>query len=114
MTLNIAVVHGCEGERATQRELEDLLKRYDLSKWTFTTTVPPPEGAANKSSTYLHIIVNALEYFALDELLGVSRARAALEARPFYTWIYQTVIRDAAAIRAVLEEHGLMPLNQPS
>lgn len=68
----------------------------------------PPQGAQGEFSTYLHLIVNCLEYLELQELLGVDRARSILElsAKSDYAWIYGTV-RDAAKVSEVLRHHGL-------
>src|SRR5205807_57992 len=38
----------------------------------------PPEGVRDESSTYLHLIVNYLEYLALQQILGEDDARSIL------------------------------------
>ncbi len=69
-----------------------------------------PEGARNEHSTYLHLIINYLEYAALQEVLGREAARHVMEFRcqNLYTVIYRTVLTDADRIRTVLTRHGLM------
>ncbi len=60
----------------------------------------PPDGARDEKSTYLHLIVNYLEYQALKELLGPARATTVLEERQqvFYVWIYRKVLSDTKQI----------------
>ena len=69
----------------------------------------PPEGARDKNSTYLHLMVCHLEYQGMIELVGSQRARHVIEesSRSYYKWIYSTVLKDGAKIGAVLEKHNL-------
>lgn len=69
----------------------------------------PPEGARNKESTYLHLIVCYLEYDAMRELLGVEKAKKIMEesSKDFYKWIYRTVLSDGDRINAILAKNGL-------
>jgi hypothetical protein len=69
------------------------------------------EGAASAESTYLHYLVCFLEYEALIEVVGADEARRVIEfwCTHHYTEIYRTVLRDAEAIREIVERHGLLP-----
>lgn len=70
----------------------------------------PPEGARNQFSTYLHLVVNALEYTALRDVLGPAEADSVMkiQAKRIYRWIYRTVLADFDRIHTVLERHGLL------
>jgi hypothetical protein len=69
----------------------------------------PPEGARDRYSTYLHLIVCYLEYQGMKELVGNEKAKQVIEAssKRFYRWIYRTVLSDEPKLRAVVEKHGL-------
>ncbi len=75
-------------------------------------TVPtaPPEGARDEFSTYLHLIVNYLEYLALQLILGVDDARSILELwrEKRYRWIYGKVLDDTSRIDGVVRDSGLL------
>ena len=69
-----------------------------------------PEGADSEDSTYLHLLVNTLEYRADKELLGELRARQVMEfwATDHYTWVYRQVLDEGDKIRAVLRKYKLV------
>lgn len=67
----------------------------------------PPDGARDRHSTYLHLIVCLLEYDALRALAGEGVARRTLEGWRHYPWVYRQVLDRADAIRPVLDRHGL-------
>lgn len=73
----------------------------------------PPEGARNRYSTYLHLIVCYLEYEGMRELVGSEKARQTIEvfSQRFYKWVYRTVLNDTAKIKAVVQKHGLDGVN---
>jgi hypothetical protein len=66
-----------------------------------------PEGARDKQSTYLHLIVCDMEFQALTTLVGEATARRILEAKPYYTWIYHQVLSDPA-VRATNRQFGFL------
>ena len=78
---------------------------------TLYPTVPksPPDGARDEKLTYLHLIVNYLEYQALTELLGPTAATVVIEERQqvFYNWIYGKVLTDTKQIGDTVRRHGL-------
>jgi hypothetical protein len=163
-----------EASHVTCRQLQRLLRNYDLSQWQFTSTVyidsapgviphshpqltlstrhvgednlllstyiheqlhwylsVEPEktnraieelrtvfievpvggrsGGPSEYSSYLHLIVNMLEFQALELLLEDEEARVVIEfwARDHYTWIYQTVLDDRTPVEDILIKHGL-------
>ena len=69
-----------------------------------------PEGAESEDSTYLHLLVNTLEYRADKELLGELRARQVMEfwATDHYRWVYRQVLEEGDKIRAVLRKYKLV------
>jgi len=73
-------------------------------------TVPTalPAGAMGERSTYLHLIVCALELQALTELLGEQRARQQLERWTHYTWVYRTVLTETEKIGDLVRRHGVV------
>lgn len=69
------------------------------------------EGAArDEGSTYLHLVVCALELRALSEVVGRSRAERIVLSKPYYRWIYRKVVSNQATINAILERHGLVQI----
>jgi hypothetical protein len=66
-----------------------------------------PEGARDLESTYLHLIVCHLEYEAMKELVGTERANAAMQ-KPYYRWVYRTVLADNERIKDVVRLAGLV------
>lgn len=96
-------IHWFEEERAEQR---------DAAVRELKTVFPKvpaglPEGAKDEESTYLHLIVNYLEYEAMKELVGAAKAREVLGAKGYYKWIYKTVLTEGEKIKGVVEKHGL-------
>jgi hypothetical protein len=66
-----------------------------------------PEGARDRESTYLHLIVCTLEYEAMAALLGRDVARRTLEGWTHYTWVYRTILADNAELVALMNRHGV-------
>ena len=70
-----------------------------------------PEGGPDRATTYLHLVVNYLEYISLIDIIGPSRARAVMlgHCETLYTWAYGTVLDDFEQVGEVIIEHGLHP-----
>ena len=66
-----------------------------------------PEGADTAYSTYGHLVDCYLEIQADRELLGPKRTDEVIKNKPWYTWIYKTILRDEGKIRGVVQEHNL-------
>lgn len=66
-----------------------------------------PDGARNEYSTYLHLIVNYLEYQAMKELIGEAKTRELLAGKRYYKWIYKTVLNDSARLKEIVERYEL-------
>src|SRR5262245_35311507 len=69
-----------------------------------------PAGADTEESTYLHLVVNTLEYRAGRELFGELKARQIMEfwATDHYMWIYRQVLEAGDKIRTVLRKYKLV------
>lgn len=90
-------------EARVQVAFSDLRKLYPV------VPVGLPEGGKDEQSTYLHLLVNWLEYAALVDVVGPDEARRVVMERPFYTWIYAAVLRDYGTIEEIIQLHNLMP-----
>jgi len=66
-----------------------------------------PEGADTAYSTYGHLVDCYLKILADRELIGSKGTDEVIKKKPWYTWIYKTILRDEDKIRGVGEEHGL-------
>jgi len=66
-----------------------------------------PAAAENEYSTYGHLVDCYLEIVADRELLGPERTDAVIRSKPWYTWIYQTVLTDEKVIAAIVDRHQL-------
>jgi hypothetical protein len=66
-----------------------------------------PEAAENEFSTYAHLVVCYLEIVADRELLGPDRAKAVIDRKPWYSWIYSTILRDEERIANLVDRHRL-------
>jgi hypothetical protein len=168
--IDIQTSHHSARELQEKLELEQLLKKYDVSKYTFTRTVvieeramnhafpvltlnvhflgsddellssflheqlhwylaqhrlamedavrqlkatyprAPvglPEGADTEYSTYGHLIDCYLEIRADRELMGRERTDRVIKNKPWYTWIYRTILRDEDRIAALVKAEHL-------
>jgi hypothetical protein len=157
-------------EQQEKQELEQLLKKYDVSKYTFTRNViieeramnhafptltlnlrflgsddellssflheqlhwylaqhraamgdavrrltakyphAPvglSEGADTEYSTYAHLVDCYLEIQADRELIGPERTDRVIKNKPWYRWIYKTILTDEDKIAALVEEEHL-------
>ena len=66
-----------------------------------------PASAENEYSTYGHLVDCYLEILADRELLGAERTANVIQSKPWYTWIYTTVLRDEKQIAEVVNRHQL-------
>jgi hypothetical protein len=169
-SVDIQTHHHSPREAQEKMELEQLLKKYDVSKYTFTRTViieeramnhafpvltlnvhflgsddellssflheqlhwylaqhrlamedavhklkemyphAPvglPEGADTEYSTYGHLIDCYLEIQADRELIGRERTDSVIKNKPWYTWIYKTILQDEERIAALVRSEHL-------
>jgi hypothetical protein len=66
-----------------------------------------PEGAQDIYSTYMHLIGCDLEFQALTIAIGETAARIKLSRKPYYKWIYKTVLNDPR-IRQINTRYGFV------
>jgi len=66
-----------------------------------------PASAENEYSTYGHLVDCYLEILADRELLGAERTAVVIHGKPWYTWIYTTVLTDEKQIAGVVDRHQL-------
>jgi hypothetical protein len=64
-------------------------------------------GAHDVESTWLHLVVCALEYQSLTELVGRQAATTELECHRGYSWIYHQVLSDPRWFAGFLAAHQL-------
>ena len=84
--------------------LRDLRARYPRVK------VGANEGGAgDERSSYLHLLVCTLEYDALRSIISKAASTRLLSTKPYYEWIYRTVLHDYERIRHVCVIHELIP-----
>jgi hypothetical protein len=67
-------------------------------------------GARDEKSTYLHLLVCTLEYDALRSIMSKASSTRLLSSKPYYEWIYKTVVQDFERIRHLCVLHGLGPV----
>jgi hypothetical protein len=85
-------------QRAAIAELRNLYPRVPVGL---------PASAETEYSTYGHLVDCYLEIAADRELLGPERTDAVIRAKPWYTWIYKTVLADEKLIAAIVDRHQL-------
>lgn len=67
----------------------------------------PPAGARDLESTYLHLLVCALEHQAMRRLYGDEVAERTLRGWRHYPWVYAEVLDRPGPIWDILRRHGL-------
>jgi hypothetical protein len=87
-----------------RRALRDLRARYPQVR-----VGAKDGGATDEESTYLHLLVCTLEYDALRGMIGKASSTRLLSSKPYYEWIYKTVVRDFEEIRHLCIFHQLVP-----
>src|SRR5882672_6513732 len=139
--VEIQTAHHSQCEQQEKLELEQLLKKYDVSKYTFTHTVIIEERAMNHAFPVLTLNVHFLG--SDDELLSSflheqlhwhlaqhrpamvdavrqlktmyphapvglpERTDKVIKNKPWYTWIYKTILQDEDRIGALVKAEHL-------
>lgn len=74
--------------------------------------IPHAKTETDKLS-YLHFIINSLEYQALTHLLGQKEAKTIIkemvEEEKHYQWVYETVLEQDLRIKKILMKNQLLP-----
>jgi hypothetical protein len=79
----------------------------ELQKLYPDVPVGYPNGARNRKSTYLHLLVNFLEFEVDKRLFGEEEARELLAAQTHYVWIYEQVLTNSGQMQSIIARHGL-------
>jgi hypothetical protein len=66
-----------------------------------------PDGADTEYSTYGHLVDCYLEIRADRRLIGETRTLEVIERKPWYTWIYRTILQDESKIAAIVAAEHL-------
>lgn len=90
-----------ERKAATDSTIAELERRFP------DAPSGPPEGARDRHSTYLHLLVCLLEFDALRTVFDDGVARRTIAAWRHYPWVYRQVLERPEPIREVLTRHGL-------
>lgn len=64
-------------------------------------------------SNYLHVAVNYWELIGLGELIGDENARNFISGKPYYTAVYDIVLREGDQVRTILDKFDLLPPDAP-
>ncbi|MEM6525793.1 MAG: hypothetical protein AAF693_18485 [Bacteroidota bacterium] len=86
---------------AIDQALDELKKKYK------EVPVGYPQGAMNEYSTYLHLIVNYLEYDGIRQLAGADKARDVIQSKDYYQWIYQRIIEESVYFDDLIKMYKL-------
>jgi hypothetical protein len=89
------------------REVQQRAAVGELRRLYPVVPVGLPAGADSEYSTYGHLVDCYLEILADRELLGPDRTAAVVHAKPWYTWIYGTVLTDEKVIAGIVDRHQL-------
>jgi hypothetical protein len=79
----------------------------ELRRWYPKVPVGLPEGAESEISTYGHLVDCYLEIVADRDFLGPERTKVVITNKPWYTWIYSTVMRDEERIATIVNRYQL-------
>jgi len=93
-----------ERHRGQAREmLPDLLRMFP------NIDVTPPHGDGNQGTSYVHLVVLMLEWQALEDLIGVERARAVMEFKrqDHYKDLYATVMDHRREMEGFLKRYAV-------
>ena len=98
-------IHRFLAEPQNRKQLEGALS--ELRKMYPRVPDARNGGAASEYSTYLHFLVNWLEFDALSDLLGRSEAQEVIKEKDIYEWIYGRVLEHSSDLKSVVARHDL-------
>jgi hypothetical protein len=95
----------------TQKDKETKEAMTDLRALFPKVPIGSPDGAEDEESTYLHLLVNYLEYRADREILGELRAKQVMDfwSSDHYRWVYKTVLERRRDIGNIMFKYKLIP-----
>jgi hypothetical protein len=90
---------------ATQRAIAEIRALWPDAPTGF------PAGAQDLASTYLHVVVNELEWRSTESLIGEERAAAVMTfwCTDHYRAIYRFVMENRHRVAAIVDAHDLAP-----
>jgi hypothetical protein len=68
------------------------------------------DGASDRYSSHLHLIVNWLEVEAMSTFMDRAAVEAHVSGLPYYRALYASVLRDGDTLRALYVQHSLFPI----
>jgi hypothetical protein len=74
---------------------------------------PPPAGCHNAESSWVHLVVCALEYLSLSDVIGPPAAAVVLAQLKHYSWVYDQILGDPVWFSALLRRHDVRIPEQP-
>jgi hypothetical protein len=93
-----------ERHRGEVREMLPELKRMfpDLP-------IAAPQGDGNEGTSYIHLVVLMLEWQALENLIGIDRARTVMEFKrqDHYKALYSTVMENRPQVEKFLKHYNV-------
>ena len=90
--------------RGQAREmLPELIRMYP------NMSIAPPQGDGNEGTSYIHLVVLMLEWQALEDLVGVDRARTVMEFKrqDHYKALYATVMDNRRQMETFLKRYAV-------
>ncbi len=71
--------------------------------------IEPPQGDGNERSSYFHLVVNLLEWQAMEELVGPERALRVIKWKQgdHYTAIYSAVLAHRDELEKIMKKYGV-------
>ena len=101
-------MHWYESKLGTAAEssvlIAELQRRYPDAPIGF------PEGANDRYSTYLHLLVNWLEIEASSQFMTRERAQEIARNKRHYRWVYRTVLADWHDLEKLFRANGIVPI----
>jgi len=81
----------------------------DLKRLYPNLPIAPPQGDGNEGTSYIHLVVLMLEWQAMEDLVGVERARAVMEIKrqDHYKTLYATVMENREQMEKFLKRYSV-------
>ncbi|MEM6813773.1 MAG: hypothetical protein AAF600_05195 [Bacteroidota bacterium] len=90
-----------EKKEATDKAMDELKVLFK------NVPVGYPEGAKSEHSTYLHLIVNYLEYDGIKQVAGERAAQAVFQRKTYYKWINLQVLANLEYLEKLIIKYQL-------
>jgi len=109
LTLSVYVHEQAHWVLMARGKMQNRNLLFDLRREVPRLPIAYPEGSGDVPGTYFHLAVILLEWQGLEELIGVERARAAIDQikTDHYTAIYPAVIQHRKGLEKILRRHSI-------